>query len=745
MPEGGVRTSLTPSNLNMRFGADGALGPGLPQRPVFGEQPLRAWDFPVGVNSNLTPRHTEPFSFAHLRAFSNVELVRIAIETRKDQLEKLDWQIKPRDDGKASDTDPRIKEITAFLAKPDGTTSFAAFMRALDEDLLAIDASCVETVRTRGGKLAALNVVPGDTINLIVDQSGRRPAAPDDLAFQQIIKGAVWADLKNRDLRYLPRNIRPGHIYGMSPVEQMIVTINTLIRRQASQLAYFTDGNVPAGMITAPEGFSNEAIRDLQEWFDNTISGNQGAQRKVVWATHGATYTPFRDSPIKDEFDEWLARKICFAFSLPPTPFVRQMNKGTAGEDQERALEEGLEPLKLHRKRWLDELIASEWGAPDLEFSYLEERTIDAKLQCEIDDKALRNGSATIDEVRDHRGLDPLPDGFGEIPRIYLTTGALGLDANDAIAAKQAEPTPEPAPMVVPVPAKAPANANQPKPAKVAPPAATAKAAQSSGNGPTARDSALALSVDRPKALRAVAALSRALRPILAKAGHDIAAQVERRIAKAEDDPRIEAAAISAEVDLSALLAIEDSLGLELEEIGLDVVRLALGSVGVEATSDLVNRVNKRAVAYARNRAAELVKVGGNPSIVDSTREMIRRTIADGLENNIGRDAIAEALQASYAFSAERAEVIANTEISMANSAAKGEAWAEVQADGETLVKQWFVSGDEGVCPECEGNDDQGEIAMSDSFESGDDMEPAHPGCRCVTAARVLEPGESAE
>ena len=58
------------------------------------------------------------------------------------------------------------------------------------------------------------------------------------------------------------------------------------------------------------------------------------------------------------------------------------------------------------------------------------------------------------------------------------------------------------------------------------------------------------------------------------------------------------------------------------------------------------------------------------------------------------------------------------------------------------LVKEWFVSGDEGVCDECENNDAEGEIAFEDDFSSGDDIEPAHPGCRCVTTARVLEAGE---
>jgi hypothetical protein len=137
---------------------------------------------------------------------------------------------------------------------------------------------------------------------------------------------------------------------------------------------YFTASNVPAGLLTAPDGWTLEQIKELQEWLNQLISGNIDAQRQLLWTPHGTEYKSFKDAPIKDEFDEWLARVVAFAFSLPPTPFIRQMNKGTAGEDQERALEEGLEPLKLWRQRWLTELIATEFDAPDLEFVFAKKR-----------------------------------------------------------------------------------------------------------------------------------------------------------------------------------------------------------------------------------------------------------------------------------------------------------------------------------------------------------------------------------
>jgi SPP1 gp7 family putative phage head morphogenesis protein len=652
--------------------------------------------------------------------------------------------VKPREEklARRPERDARCIEVEKFLAKPDGQTPFQPFFRQLEEDLLAIDAPCLERRRTRGGKLFGLEIVDGSTINLIVDNTGRRPRGENDIAFQQIIRGVVWANLLNRDLIYAPRNVRSGHIYGYSPVEQIIVSINTIIRRQASQLSYFTEGNVPKGIISSPEGFTNDMIRDLQTWFDQRIGGNVAQQQNVIWTPHDSKYQPFKDAPIKDEFDEWLARIVAFAFSLPPTPFIRQMNKGTAGEDQERSLEEGLEPLKLWRKRLIDALIADDFGYPDLEFVFKVEREIDPKMQADIDDLALRNGSATIDEVRDNRGQEPLANGDGAKPRIYVTDGALTLEQADAAGELKANPPPKPEPII--------ADPNAPQPTEGAaqggknPAQQGKKKAQnlSKAKGPKLPpDDAKPLSVDRPVVGKIEEALKEKMKESLDETKTAAVTQIEAFLDQSGDDAR-EALSGALQlidvIDLSNILNMHEPLLEGLEEIITDIVPRALASVGVDAESELVDQVSEAALEYARARAAELVSVDGPESLVVSTRGMIRDVIADGLENNVGKDQIVADLRDATAFSEFRAELIASTEISMANAAGKKAAWDQIKEDGATLLKQWFASGEEGVCDECEGNEADGEIAYDDAFSSGDEMEPAHPACRCVVTARVV-------
>lgn len=401
------------------------FAPGEPLSPVQQEK-VRSYDFPVGINQIISARTPETFGFHELKAFSNVELCRLAIETRKDQIERLDWQIKPRDDKqKRKDHIERVRAAEKFFRKPNEWEDFHVWLRVIMEDVLVLDAPTIEKQKTRGGQLVGLQHVPGDTIKCLVDSNGRRPLPPAP-AFQQIIKGRVWANLTSDDLIYVPRNPRSGKLYGLSPVEQCIVTINTVMRRQASQLAYFSDGTIPAGMATVPDGWTVDQTKEWQEWMDANFGGNLAERRKILWAPAGSKYAAFKEPPLKDEFDEWVARIICYCFSLPPTPFIRQMNRSTAQADTERAMEEGLAPLLVWTKRLADRILQDELGYKDLEFVWNNTKEVDAKTQSEINNLYLRAAVITINEVRDSMGLDPVVD--GDIPLIYTAGGAMTLD-----------------------------------------------------------------------------------------------------------------------------------------------------------------------------------------------------------------------------------------------------------------------------------------------------------------------------
>ncbi len=154
---------------------------------------------------------------------------------------------------------------------------------------------------------------------------------------------------------------------------------------------------------------------------------NTGARWRLVWAPSGTAYQAFTEAPYKDEFDEWLARIVCYAFSLSATPFTRQVNRATAETAQSAALAEGLEPLKGWVKRLADHVIQDRMREPDLEFAWIDLRPADPAEQARILDIYVRDGIYTVNEARDILGFDPVAG--GDVPMVASGSAPVPLPA----------------------------------------------------------------------------------------------------------------------------------------------------------------------------------------------------------------------------------------------------------------------------------------------------------------------------
>lgn len=81
-----------------------------------------------------------------------------------------------------------------------------------------------------------------------------------------------------------------------------------------------------------------------------------------------------------------------------------------------------------------------------------------------------------------------------------------------------------------------------------------------------------------------------------------------------------------------------------------------------------------------------------------------------------------------------RADRIARTEIMDALNNGQNEAWIQAQEQGYLSVnatKEWIVTPDDVLCPECEPMDGR-TVPINGEFPNGDP--PLHPSCRCTIA-----------
>jgi hypothetical protein len=435
--------TLSPTDLYVSYGSTGQgadwFGPLEPMKPLApAEAAGRQWDYPAGYNLTTITRPYEPVSFNMLRGLADsYDLLRLVIETRKDQVARLRWTIRKRDKCVRQNLDAhRIAELTAFLRKPDGQHGFADWVRLILEDLFVIDAPALYMQRDRSGRLKALMPLDGATIKPVIDDWGRTPQPYVEsgqviypAAYQQILKGYPAVDYATTDLIYRPRNIRTNRVYGFGPVEQIMTTVNIAMRRQIYLLDYFTEGNIPDSLIGVPENWTPDQISTYQKYWDAYFDGDLGRRRKAKFVPGGVakTFLQTKEPSLTGPFDEWLARLICFAFSISPQGLVQQNNRATAETQKELAEEEGLQPVLGWLKALIDDVIADEFDAPDLEFAWAAEQELDPSVQEAILTGYTSNGILTINEARAALGHAPLAEAAADTPMALTGTGYVAL------------------------------------------------------------------------------------------------------------------------------------------------------------------------------------------------------------------------------------------------------------------------------------------------------------------------------
>lgn len=403
------------------------FGPGEPMQPQApGSVAGRQFDFGFGTNIHPRPKTIETrVGFPELRGLADsLDLVRLCIETRKDQIEKLPFSIQPKKQPgelRRPRADARCAEIQRFFEMPDHENDWPSWIRTILEDLFVIDAPTLFVRRRRDDRLWGLELMDGGTIGRVLDAWGRTPRPPFP-AYQQVLKGMPAANYTvpvpfgeelpegMGELIYRPRNKRTNRIYGFSPTEQILVTINIALRSQLSTLAYFTDGNVPDALIGVPPDWDADKIKKFQTYWDALMRGDVVAKsRKMKFVPGNMQVTFTREPQLKSEFHEWIARVICYCFSLPPTAFVQQMNRATAESVKVQAQQEGLAPLMLWVKTLIDYCIRTFWGHDDIEFVWDGDKELDPVAQAQLHVAYKNAGILTVDEVRADIGRDPMP------------------------------------------------------------------------------------------------------------------------------------------------------------------------------------------------------------------------------------------------------------------------------------------------------------------------------------------------
>lgn len=224
--------------------------------------------------------------------------------------------------------------------------------------------------------------------------------------------------------------------------------------------------------------------------------------------------------------------------------------------------------------------------------------------------------------------------------------------------------------------------------------------------------------------------------------------QARARMTKAAEEEDVDA--IVESLDLSAWGALGADVEPLLLKIALDGIAVAFKQIGFAPSPDIVAQVNQKAVEWAKERAAELVgkrvlvdgSVVDNPNaayaITESTREQLRSLVVDAIEEGTSSTDLATQLEESYAFSEDRAETIARTELAAADVQGNLTAYRD---SGMVSGKEWILGSEhgEGDPDECDDASEMGVVPLDDDFGGIGDP-PAHPNCVCDILPVLTDP-----
>lgn len=302
------------STAGIPTGQSALFSPGtpLPAQPGVNPngQPIQ-FRFPVSYNTYPVNRtlYDEMPSFEQLRRLAIMDYgITLCERYWLDMVPQMTLKVglKPeyvKQGAEEKDYQKEISFFRNFFSTPDGQHDIHEWIQQALIEQSQIDELYIYKQRTRGGKLLELQIVAGDQMKPLLDDWGRQPG---EYAYQQYpwgIPGWQYTADQMIHRRETPAINTP---YGRGRVERVLLITNTALRKQREDLARFTDGNIPAGIMEVPESlnWTPDQIDAYEQSWNALIAGNLQQLVRIKFTQPGMKYVPF----VQPSFDAVIDR-----------------------------------------------------------------------------------------------------------------------------------------------------------------------------------------------------------------------------------------------------------------------------------------------------------------------------------------------------------------------------------------------------------------------------------------------------
>ncbi len=417
-----------------------------------------------GLHKAYIPRflYKPPFGYPRfvdlttIRRLAASPYVEMCISTIVDEICAVPWDIVAKEGKDPESAKEHIKHVKSFYDNPNtNKESFEEIRRKYVRDILEVDSGVLNKIFNQSGEMVEMVARDGscftknpdiygmmtDRDDLIIEQgiapSGQTPAsamgdpgfitaadARERAAYFQYgwIASARPVPFGKKEIVWFERNPRTDNLYGRSPVQVLAETIQTLIYAIEHNLEYFSDNQIPRGIIGLENSNTDEVKAFKDQWKENQrVRDSAGNWRKKFHNIPVTNRTPvFTRLELSNaelellEGQKWWAKLVWACFGVTATELgYTEDAKGMANQIVQSNVfrKRAINPLLRQEEYKHNREIISEFEYDDVEFKFLmfdvEEETKKAGLyKIQLD-----AGYKTINEIRNEEGLEEVEDG----------------------------------------------------------------------------------------------------------------------------------------------------------------------------------------------------------------------------------------------------------------------------------------------------------------------------------------------
>lgn len=320
--------------------ATSMYAPGWPIRPI--QQPNaaeipREIDYPLQVNATIQPRTgygLMPFSALN-EAYMTIAEIQMCVHLITRGMQGFT----PRLVDSSGEVVPN-HPYEWITKSPDKRTPWGVWLSRFMQSSLIFDAGSFVIQNDGRGNLSSLDYIDGSTLFVWVDEFGRMPSAdPVNIkgklvvppAFTQVIKGTPFAWYNQNQIWYRPFARRYNSPYGTSPIEEAWSWVLIIANITGFELAHYRTGNMPEGILTAPDNMTLEQITQFESAFNERMGAGPSERMRVRVLPPGFQYQQTKSPDFPITLYEQARDNISMSFGIPPSEWGKMPGQGLGG------------------------------------------------------------------------------------------------------------------------------------------------------------------------------------------------------------------------------------------------------------------------------------------------------------------------------------------------------------------------------------------------------------------------------